>query len=222
MLELTVNLILKAISTMPVEINPTTLEWLKHYVFGKQKPKILPEKLKTITLVHVIKSLCSYAAFSPSTLWGHASWFPYRGDISWYTHPTLGVVGGFIYKLISYEDKFIIKCQDDWDFNVKMNYHIQLPNGLDWGVIRPILRKIGCKFQPLYDEGGEIFSFGIDEEWLSKFNDNHKFTTTWELEIPSGICMPINHPLKEEWAREQKLKNSPRYKKWNKPIFREW
>jgi hypothetical protein len=220
MLELATNLIIKAISAMPVEINPITLDFCKHYVFGKQQPRILPEELKKYTLIHVVKSLCDVAAFSPSTMWGNATWYPYKGDDSWYTHPTMGVVGGFIYKLVSYEDKFIIKCQDEWDFNTHLSYDIPLPNGVDWSLIRPILKRVlGGKFNPVKDEYGEkVISFGISEQWLAQFNDNHKFTTTWELELPSGMCMPINHPLKDTWAREQRTNSRKRTKSKFRPL----
>lgn len=203
MLELAANLVIKAISAMPVEINSVTLNFLKHYVFGKQQPKVLPKELHDITRNHVIQTLIKEAGFSASTLWGHSNWYPYKGNDSWYTHPTMGVVGGFIYKLVSYEDKFIIKCKDEWDFNINWSYDIPLPNGVDWSLIRPILKRVlGGKFNPVKDEYGDVISFGISEQWLAQFNADHKFTTTWELELPEGMCMPINHPLKEKWAKE--------------------
>lgn len=219
LLEVAANLIIKAISAMPVEINPLTLDFCKHYVFGKQKSRILPDELKKYTLIQVVKSLCDFAAFSPSTRWGNAEWYPYKGDQSWYTHPTLGVVGGFIYKLISYEDKFVIKCIDEWDFNTHLSYNIPLPNGVDWALIRPVLKRVlGGKFNPVKDEYGDIIAFGISESWLAQFNADHKFTTTWELELPSGMCMPINHSLKNEWAREHR--ELFRFRQRNKSKFR--
>lgn len=201
MLQLTANLILKTISAMPVEINPLTLDWLKHYVFGKQQPKTLPKELHAITKIHVIKTLLSEAGFSASTLWGHANCYSYKGDDSWYTHPTKGVVGGFIYKLISYEGKFVIKCIDDWDFNTNQMYTIPLPNGLEnLSVIKSILRKVGLNLNKEEDD------LGVSESLLAQFNESHTFRTTWELELPNGMCMPINHPLKEQWSREHSHK----------------
>lgn len=202
MLELAANLVIKAISSMPIEINAVTLDFLKHYVFGKQQPKVLPKELHDITRNHVIQTLCKEAGFSASTLWGHAMCYSYRGDDSWYTHPTMGVVGGFIYKLVSYEDKFIIKCQDDWDFNTNQMYTIPLPRGLNISIIKPILKRVGLSLNK--EEHDD--SIGVSESLLAQFNTAHKFRTTWELELPSGMCMPINHPLKEKWAEEHSHK----------------
>lgn len=203
MLELAANLVIKAISAMPVEINPLTLDFCKHYVFGKQQPRILPKELHTITRNHVIQTLLKEAGFSASTLWGHAMCYSYRGDESWYTHPTKGVVGGFIYKLISYENKFVIKCIDDWDFNTNQMYTIPLPNGLqNMSSIKSILKRVGLNLtKEDHDD-----SIGVSESLLAQFNEHHRFRTTWELELPEGMCMSINHPLKERWAREHSHK----------------
>ena len=176
MLELTVTLLLRVIGSVLV-INQDTLEFCKHYVFGKQQPRRLPKSLEKITRIHVIKTLFENAAFSPSTLWGNAVFFPYKGDSSWYTHPTMGVVGGFIYKLISYEDKFIIRCKDEWDFNPQM-YEIPIPDGVDITVIRPIIKRLGAKFTICQDGSERI---GISELWLAQFNENHSFTNILRL-----------------------------------------
>jgi hypothetical protein len=181
------------------KMNPYAVEWVLHYIGGSQKQKTLPKELIKVTQAHIIYELMTKAAFSSSTLWGWANWHAYKGDTSWYTHPTMGVVGGFVYKFTSYDNKFIVTCIDRWDFN-EYSAPVALPNGVDIKILLKVAKKIGIPITYLEEED----IFGIRESWLSQFNDKHSFETRWEVEIPAGLKCPIDSPLKEKWVKDRR------------------
>ena len=182
--------------------NPYVVEWVLHYIKGSKVTKRLPDALMPLTRAHILADLCQYAAFSPSTGWGHANWRPYKGSMCWYSHPTMGVVGGFIYKLVSYEDKFIVKCLDTWDFNNGVQVPVNFPPGVDEKVIKKVIKRLGLPLA--YSE--ETGRYGVPESALCVFNEAHSFNTEWEVTLPEGMKCSINSPLKEKWAKEQRRK----------------
>ncbi|HEY9705391.1 MAG TPA: hypothetical protein V6C58_23330 [Allocoleopsis sp.] len=185
-------------------LNPYTVEWCLHYAEGSQKTKALPECLVNITRGQIACTLVKeYWAFDENTRSGIAKWYSYQGDSSYYTHPTMGVVGGFSYELVSFEDKFVVRCEDTWDFNPGFNYAIPLPDFCNFRILIKILKQVGIPISSIEDNSGK-FTAGVSESWLTQFNEKHCFKTVWEVELPNNISCPINSPVKRDWERSQR------------------
>ena len=172
-------------------LNPHVVEWVIHYVEGSQETKSLPKELVNITKGQICRTLIATDWFDELSLTGIAGSFTYKGCCDYYTHPTMGVVGGFSYKLISFEDRFVVRCEDTWDFNFsELNYVIPLPDFFKKTELRTlinILKRVGIPVV-LEDDG----SLGVSEHFLTQFNEKHCFKTVWEVELPSKMSCPIS------------------------------
>jgi hypothetical protein len=179
-----------------VEVNPITLEWVEHYVRGSQTPKTLPTALIGYTKRHLCVCLNNLRS---STLEGVARCYDEEGykSTDWYRHPTAGVVGGFAYKLISWEDKFVFHCWDTWDFNPETSdgedYLIPVPKTVDVEVLTKILKRFRV---PIRKRSGN--RVGISETWLSQFNHKHKFVTNWEVIVEDAMSSPVNYGILQD------------------------
>jgi hypothetical protein len=183
-------------------LNPYVVEWVLHYVEGSQETKSLPKDLISITKGQIACTLVRTFWFDENTLSGIAGWYNYRGDSSYYTHPTMGVVGGFSYKLISFEDRFVVRCEDTWDFNGS-SFLIPFPDFCDLRILINILKRVGIPVLMREDDEMEKI-IGVNETWLAQFNEKHCFKTVWEVELPNKMSCPINSPLKESWERSER------------------
>lgn len=163
-------------------VNPRVVEFVCHYISGSKAPMTLNKEERDYTHQQVIEAI-SNGCFN-----GEKGWVGCPKG-SWLMHPTRGVVGGFVFKVVRHEDKIIIKCHDEWDFNYKHTgiggARLGIPSQVPVWVLnraKPILSKLGIN---LSDDGGGWHS--IDEEDLVKFNSDHRFSTDWEFEEPSDL-----------------------------------
>lgn len=169
------------------ELNPHTLEWGEHYIIGSKRDKELPKSLVPFTKDDVLYALCGDKKHKKDIKsWWGAICQPYKGGNSWFTHPTQGVVGGFAFRLKSWEKEFVFECIDTWDFN-QVDYNIPLPT-LPKCIISVLVKILErCGIQIVMENGHPC----ISEKWLSQFNEGHSFNTRWSVYTPNNLTCSL-------------------------------
>ncbi len=203
---------IKAAASFVPGINHRAVDFVCHYVGGTQTPMCLTDEEIQETKTQVLDAL-KWGCYDPDTRKG---WVACPHDGEWLTHPTKGVVGGFLFEVVGEtawngEEEYkilVCKCWDEWDFNPVQGSgqngaaRLELPPSIPSSVLaagRAAAKTLGVKIK--IDTDGVY----VCEEDLVRFNDKHRFRTEWEFEISQWDLIP------EENEEEEVEDNSYHY-----------
>lgn len=174
-----INLILALVDTYLPWVNPRVVEFICHYIGGSQTPMFLTEEEEKETWWQV-KEAIEFRCFDIVSGKGWVT-CP-QGE--WLTHPTKGLVGGFLFSTsweeVDGELLLVAHCHDEWDFNhyKEGSERLYLPEGIPSAqlfAVRAAARAVGVRIKA--DKEGSY----VLEEDLVKFNEGHRFSTDWDL-----------------------------------------
>ena len=170
------------------KVNPRAVEFLLHYLGGTQTDMVLTDREIELTKGQVLEEIegssretlewqikkDGYIAISPSDL--KNPYHAYSLIDAYFCHETMGVVGGFDCTIDF--DKEIAHCYDTWDFNT-CSFQMTVPcNPLVTPFLVLAFKLVGVKLTQV-----KLNSVTVCEESLTKFNENHKFSTKWEVSL---------------------------------------